>query len=418
MKRIRARRLVSYLGLTALFTGVDAGWAATEGCVPAPSGLVSWWRGEHDPSDYFTNSTSTVFCGVTFTNGVVGAALNFNGVCGHIRVPDCAALRFTNALTVEGWINPCCFDGPRGIAVKWGAVPGFAATQLSYSFFLEANGHLALELSGTGATSPTTKASTPKPVARGEWTHVAGTYDGTSIRVYVNGVLEREVAYSGGIFPGKNDLAIGANVGGLPQGLVLAPFAGSIDELSLYGRALDTEEIRKIYQAGEQGKCPRPSGPVIATQPQGQIACWGGSVSFKAGALPNPLPVAYQWQKDGSPVAGATRPTLAITNVDVSDAGHFELLMTNSMGTVTSYPALLVVNAAGVTEALTPTLTIRGTPGKRVAIQYTTRVSDTSVWYTLTNLTITESDQLWFDRESDANSEGQPRRHYRVIPAP
>jgi hypothetical protein len=67
------------------------------------------------------------------------------------------------------------------------------------------------------------------------------------MRVYLNGHLDNQAAYSYGVFPGTNDLAIGAVVGGVPVGEYSYSFSGDIDEPAIYNRALSPLEIQQIY---------------------------------------------------------------------------------------------------------------------------------------------------------------------------
>jgi hypothetical protein len=76
---------------------------------------------------------------------------------------------------------------------------------------------------------------------------VAATYDGSTMSVYLNGHLDNQAAYASGIFPGTNDLAIGAVVGGVPPGQYSYSFSGAIDEPAIYNRALSPLEIQQIY---------------------------------------------------------------------------------------------------------------------------------------------------------------------------
>ena len=97
-----------------------------------------------------------------------------------------------------------------------------------------------------------------------KWTHLAVTYDGNEAVIYYNGKAEGSMSLPGGIFPGTDDLGIGANVGGMPKGRVAGGFIGMIDEPALYNRALSAEEIKGIYDAGSAGKClPMSFGWII-----------------------------------------------------------------------------------------------------------------------------------------------------------
>jgi hypothetical protein len=109
-----------------------------------------------------------------------------------------------------------------------------------------------------------------------------------------------------------------------------------------------------------------PHPPVIQTQPQPQTVGEGKSVTFTvfaygaAGGAPT-----YQWQKDGNPISGADSSFYTIASAKLSDAGSYTVVVTNSMGSVTSDSATLTVNAkeekgcgcgAGTGVALIPPL--------------------------------------------------------------
>jgi hypothetical protein len=67
----------------------------------------------------------------------------------------------------------------------------------------------------------------------------------------------------------------------------------------------------------------------------------GGTVSFSAQAVGGNL--NYQWNLDGSPLLGATNNTLILTNVNVSGAGNYSIVVTNGSGSATNFATLTVV---------------------------------------------------------------------------
>ena len=89
------------------------------------------------------------------------------------------------------------------------------------------------------------------------------------------------------------------------------------------------------------------SSPVITTQPLGRSVNAGSTVTFVADATGSPSPT-YQWLKNGVPIPGATRSSLTLVEVTAADAGSFTVVATNSVGTATSAPAVLAVNAVAV----------------------------------------------------------------------
>ncbi len=83
--------------------------------------------------------------------------------------------------------------------------------------------------------------------------------------------------------------------------------------------------------------------PVITTQPQNQTVPLGASASFSVVAI-GASPISYQWRFNGSPLSGATSSSLALTNIQVTDAGSYQVVMTNLYGSATSAVAALAIN--------------------------------------------------------------------------
>jgi hypothetical protein len=100
-------------------------------------------------------------------------------------------------------------------------------------------------------------------VAYNVWTHVAATLDDATgtMSIYTNGVLAAQTVTAvrpfGALDPGQSP---GIGIGNVNDGGNNFPFFGDIDEIALYNRALSSNEIAAIYQAGSSGKCD----PVVA----------------------------------------------------------------------------------------------------------------------------------------------------------
>ena len=111
-------------------------------------------------------------------------------------------------------------------------------------------------------------------------------------------------------------------------------FWGSMDEVSLYDRALAASEIQAIFNAGSAGKC-KPTGPqrpVITQQPQNRVAVLGETVSFSVTAQ-GTEPLTYQWWiSNRTNISGATSPTLTIANVQPADIGSYFVVVSNAAG--------------------------------------------------------------------------------------
>jgi len=87
------------------------------------------------------------------------------------------------------------------------------------------------------------------------------------------------------------------------------------------------------------------NAPAILTQPVSQTVTAGSSVQFSVVASGDPM-LTYQWYFNGSAFAGATSDTLSFSNARSSDAGDYTVVVTNSLGSVTSSKASLVMTSA------------------------------------------------------------------------
>ncbi|HEY3132395.1 MAG TPA: immunoglobulin domain-containing protein [Acidobacteriota bacterium] len=91
-----------------------------------------------------------------------------------------------------------------------------------------------------------------------------------------------------------------------------------------------------------------PTAPTIISQPQSQTVSVGANVTFSVTAG-GTTPLSYQWRKDGANISGATNATLTLNNVQRTDAGNYTVVVSNSIGTITSTAARLNVSEQGVT---------------------------------------------------------------------
>jgi hypothetical protein len=113
--------------------------------------------------------------------------------------------------------------------------------------------------------------------------------------------------------------------------------------MSIYNRALASNEVAAIYLAGSAGKCFTPAPPSITSQPTNQTVFVGQAASFSFSASGTP-PFGYQWRFNTTNILNATNATLTLTNVQLSQAGNYSVLVTNIAGSTNSTAATLTVN--------------------------------------------------------------------------
>jgi hypothetical protein len=182
----------------------------------------------------------------TYRNGVVvGAAsllgsdvtnraASFDGVNDSVSVPSSAALSPTGAVTVEAWVRP---------TVKPAAGSFASVVSKADAYSIQFNGP-QLEFTTIRGTTRRRVQAPAAAVVAGQTYHVVGTFDGTTQRLYVNGV---QVA--SGSFPG----AINANTKSVVLGsweTATEFLAGRIDDVAVYARVLTPAQIANHYNRG------------------------------------------------------------------------------------------------------------------------------------------------------------------------
>jgi glucose/arabinose dehydrogenase/PKD repeat protein len=215
--------------------GTPATYTATYKPEAAPSGLVLAY-GFEETSGTVVNDSSTaknngtaVGGPLSTTAGRFGRALSFDGVNDKVEVPDSASLELVNALTVEAWVQPKSSRLHAPIVAK--------ETSNYYTYKLEAGGEVKGIPEGFISDAPWSweDAEDTKALTNGSWTHLAMTYDGTNMRLYVNGVLV------------STRIAAKPTIDGLK--LMIGSYKtsnfyeGLIDEVRIYNRALSASEI-------------------------------------------------------------------------------------------------------------------------------------------------------------------------------
>ena len=136
--------------------------------------------------------------------------------------------------------------------------------------------------------------------------------------------------------------------------------------------------------------------PFLATPFAGTVVLWGQDATLSVSPA-GTGPFTYQWFENGIPLAGGTNRAFTIPSIQFTNAGFYSVVVTSAFGSVTNTAAQVVVNPAGVSLGMYPGLTVTGTVGYVYSIQSTPSLSNTNGWITLTNLTLQQSPELWFD---------------------
>jgi hypothetical protein len=181
-----------------------------------------------------------------------------------------------------------------------------------------------------------------RPVLDSNWHHVVWIETNGQAKLYIDGQLD-ETDYNYAHVPLTLDqTSVAAIVRAPPTGAGNL-FIGSLDEIAVWNRALTFTEIQEIRTNG----IPAPIQaipPEITQNPQSQSIFTPSKVAVTFSfAATGTSPLAVQWRKGGIAQTDQTNVTLVITNVGLSDAGDYDVVVSNSAGSVTSLVATLTV---------------------------------------------------------------------------
>jgi hypothetical protein len=189
-----------------------------------------------DGNVYGTGSSGPDPCGRP------GSAYVFNGADSFVSLGASPALKPTRVISVEVWIKPATF-APTYQNIVSDHAPN--ETTAGYAFILRfAKGDLQFLVGGVYGLGTAAYADVDMSRAGlGVWHHVAGVYDGSSIRLYVDGVLQNAVPYGQTMRQNENAMRVGKSGFG-------EFFKGSISDLRIYGCALDGDAVASSYASG------------------------------------------------------------------------------------------------------------------------------------------------------------------------
>jgi hypothetical protein len=175
--------------------------------------------------------------------GQVSLAAEFDGVTDYIAVPSVSDLRLTR-FTISAWVMPTTImDRPQALIFKSDSDGG----QRNYGLTIEPDG-MQVGLSFQNDLDALVSVQSTASLVMNQWNHVVGTYDGSDLKIYVNGYLQNSDSTSADPVRNNQPLRIGGNVFLSGE---YAAFAGRLDEVTIYNHALSAAEVRDtfLYQA-------------------------------------------------------------------------------------------------------------------------------------------------------------------------
>src|SRR5262249_50492005 len=228
------------------------------GVAPQKSGIVAAYSFNEGTgttaADASGNSNTGTLAGPSWlAQGKFGSALSFSG-SGFVTINDSTSLHLTNGMTLEAWVSPTTAPG------GWQDII-YKANDMYYLEGSSTQGGVPA-MGGTFSPNPLYGTAT-LPI--NTWSHLAATYDGATMRLFVNGVQVASFAQTGPIQTSTQALSIGGDA------IYGQYWAGVIDEVRIYNRALSQAEIQSDMNI-PIGEARDTTPPVISNgQPTGTL---------------------------------------------------------------------------------------------------------------------------------------------------
>ena len=206
-----------------------------------PVALAGHWPMEDPAGTTLTDASgngnhATTFGNPAFVTGRIGQALHLNGTNQFANVPSSVTLNPTTAITVAAWIKPETSGSRQYILKKGVAADG-------YEFSLTSSARVAFRYNQVSALNNYQLNSTGSHPTDGQtWMHIAATFDGATMKIYLNGTLNKSQVFASApaINANTEPLSIGAQSNGTSR------FQGDLDDARIYNVALTAAEISAL----------------------------------------------------------------------------------------------------------------------------------------------------------------------------
>lgn len=207
------------------------------------NGLIGYWPFNGNANDLSTNLYNGTNNGATLTSdrfGNLNGAYFFNGS----NSIDIGNIGVSNIKTYSFWIYPTDLSGVyRTVISKFEGNSNLASFEIGQreqqkmGFIYSTDGNNGFETDSQSTLNINT------------WYNIVITIDNNSIKMYVNGILEKTISYPGSCFDNNDHVFIGATRNAIIGDPASFFWIGKIDDLGIWNRALSTDEIISLYQS-------------------------------------------------------------------------------------------------------------------------------------------------------------------------
>ena len=263
------------------------------------NGLVAWLPFDGNAEDYSGNNNHLAVVGATagqnrFSEQIKSLSFTNNPetATNYLKAEQVSEFKL-NQYSVQVWVRnrlfyPSFYEQIYALGPDW--------WNRGTAFGMSINGQLKTVGTEHWTAVKGYVGASGGQITNGEWYHLVSTYDGSNLKIYVNGILKDSVPTPIS-FDGQTQFVVGARPDGPSPGKLMGGFNGDLDDMAIWNRALNAEEINKLYSeqklqssslivdidAGDTDGCG------IARN--GKIYCWGAKTSN--GAAPTEAAVSY-----------------------------------------------------------------------------------------------------------------------------
>ncbi len=220
------------------------------GSDPSVKGLVAYYTFDETPGvvvkDLSGNGLDgAIVGGAEWTEGVNGGAILLNGVDSYVDLGVSPAFDIKDEITLAAWVFP--MDVANGEENEW-----IAKGDHAWALKEKGDGRFEYFIYDGTWIAPSVPLGVTYDAA---WNHFAGTYDGKTLKMYINGEKVQSMEHAGTIAVSGHEVHLGHN-----SEVVDRFFEGALDEVMIYNRALTDAEIKSVYDStrptGVSGKNP------------------------------------------------------------------------------------------------------------------------------------------------------------------
>ncbi|WP_437672156.1 LamG-like jellyroll fold domain-containing protein [Sorangium sp. So ce131] len=293
-----------------------AGLAAALEEAPQPLGFWPFDECDGSTTELFdatgNGATATRSTGAACAQGISGLGISFDNSNDTVTVNDDARFTFGQNLAVAAWVNPTSVSGSTTRTI----VQERNTSSSSFSLVVQ-NNQARFSVTLNNGRTVTASAAIQANV----WTHVAGIYDGTRVRIFLNGQQAGQASAAGAI----RDINAPIHIGNNPQ---RQRFAGVIDQVWLSASPLTDAQIAQLI-------CLRHRSTVVVTPESSGPVAAGTPVTYQVSVTNNDTeecsPRDYGLNITGQPGISFSLDPSAIRGVEPGSTATFPVTLTGNV---------------------------------------------------------------------------------------